>query len=89
MILLNDYEISKWAFYQCKNESKNDTLQMRRLITNNEWVYCYCYYITDREEIWSKITESWWAYCYCKDVKDRPEVRRYIKDETNRWNKHK
>ena len=81
MKLIDEEEISQWAYEQCL---KNDTKQMRRLITYSFWAYCYCRYVKDREEVWRKITESEWAYLYCKHVKDRPEVRRYIKDEINR-----
>ena len=37
MKLTNEKEISEWAYYQCKNG--NDTIQMRRLITNSCYVY--------------------------------------------------
>jgi len=76
MKLTDEYEMSEWAYYQCV---KNDTIQMRRLITNSEWVYMYCREVKDREEVWKKITDSNDAYCYCRNIKDREEVRKYIK----------
>ena len=82
MKLTNEKEISGWAYEQCLN--KNDTIQMRRLITDTYYACWYCKNIKDIEEMWNKITESEWAYWYCIEVKDRPEVRKYIKDETNR-----
>ena len=76
MKLTDEYEMSEWAYYQCV---KNDTIQMRRLITNSEWAYYYCKDVKDREEIWKKINTQSIAEMYCRNVKDRPEVRRYIK----------
>ena len=75
MKLTDEYEISIWAYYQCRN--RNDTIQMRRLITTSYLAYCYCGYIKDREEMLSKITD-YDAYRYCKYIKDRLKVRKNI-----------
>jgi len=42
MKLTNEKEISRWAYEQCKKG--NDIIQMRNLITDNYWIYCYCLY---------------------------------------------
>ena len=76
MKLTDEKEISWWAYNQCL---KNDTKQMRRLITDSGWAYCYCINVKDIKEIWKKITDSYYVYRYCKDVKDREEVRKYIR----------
>ena len=76
MKLTNEKEISWWAYNQCL---KNDTIQMRRLITSSYWIYYYCRFVRDREEMWKKITKSNCAYYYyCRDVKDREEMWRKI-----------
>jgi len=54
MKLIDEEEISEWAFYQCKNG--NDTIQMRRLITNIFWIQCYCNDIKNLKEMRYKIT---------------------------------
>ena len=69
MKLLNEYEMSSWAYKECAKG--NDTKEIRELITNNGWIYNYC---KDIEEMWSKITDPSWAYLYCRDIKNRFEV---------------
>jgi len=77
MKLTDEYEMSKWGYWQCRNG--NDTPEMRSLITNKEWIYWYCRYVADIKEMWSKITDNDIAYYYCKKIKDRPEIRKFIK----------
>ena len=74
MKILNEFEISKWAYNECLNG--NDTPEIRKLITDSKLAYWYCKNIKDRKELWSKITDSEWAYWYCNDIKDRPEIRK-------------
>ena len=47
MKLTNEEEISGWAYYQCKN--RNDTVQIRNLITISGWANLYCRDVKDRE----------------------------------------
>jgi hypothetical protein len=78
MKLTDKKGMSKWAYFQCLYEN-NDTPEMRDLITDPYWAFCYCRWIKDIEEMRIKITDSRYAYWYCRWIKDRPEVRRYIK----------
>ena len=48
MKLTNEKEISEWAYDQCL---ENDTIQIRRLITDSGWAYCYCRDVKDRPEV--------------------------------------
>jgi hypothetical protein len=69
MKLIDEEEMSCWAFCQCLNG--NDTEEMKDLITNSWDAYWYCRNIKDREEMWKNITTSYWAKEYCRDMNDK------------------
>jgi len=81
MKLTDEYEMSEWAYEQCRNG--NDTPEMRDLITDSIDAFRYCKNVKDRPEMWVKINDSFAAYWYCKEIKDRPEVKCFmLKSET-------
>lgn len=49
MILLNEYEISEWAYYYCLNIK--DDPEIRKYITNSKWAFYYCIFIENDLEI--------------------------------------
>lgn len=75
--LLNEYELSLWAFEYCYNI--NDDPDVRDLITDSFRAYNYCKYIKDRPEVRKNITDSCWAKKYCKHIRDDPEVMKNLK----------
>ena len=81
MKIFDNYQISKWAYYKCKDlkDKRIPDKRYYKLITESEYAYKYCKDVKDREEVRKKITDSKWLYMYCLDVKDREEVRKYIK----------
>ena len=72
MKLLNEYEMSEWAYNECFNG--NDTPEIRKLITDSYYSYEYCRWIKDRDELWLKIT-------------DKEILKAYFEDHADRWNK--
>ena len=71
MKLLNEEEMSQWAYKECKKG--NNTPEIRKLITNSAFAYWYCIYIESTEEMRSKLTEPFW-------VKRYREARKYINE---------
>ena len=53
---LNPEEMSKWAYYYCKDIK--DKPEIRIYITNPYWSYSYCRDIKDRLNIRKNITEQ-------------------------------
>lgn len=76
--LLNEYEISMWAFRYCL--VIQDDPKIRQLITNQYYCYLYCLQIEDISEMWNKITSSSVSFLYCLEINDRPEVRKNMID---------
>ena len=64
MKILDEYEISHWAYQECKKG--NNTSEIRNLITLDCYIVYYCKDVKDREEMWSKIKESYWKWVYCQ-----------------------
>lgn len=77
--LLNEYELSRWAFTYCK--TIKDDPKIRKMITEQIFCYLYCKGVKDRPEIRNKITYSDIALEYCLKVKDRPSIRKLIVDD--------
>ncbi len=73
MILLNEYEISEWAYWYCKDIS--DNLEIREYITTSGWAYSYCKYIKDDPEVRKNITDTFWAFMYCIDINNKNDER--------------
>ncbi len=81
-ILLNEYEVSKWAYEYCRRIK--DDPEIRKYIVDSFWAYCYCRDTNDDPEVRKNITRSYFAFCYCRDVKNDPQVRKYITKEIDR-----
>ena len=77
--LLNEYELSNWAYRYCKNIK--DDPKIRKIITKQIFFYLYCRYIKDRSEMRNNITDSHVAFLYCLNVKNDPEIRKLIEWE--------
>ncbi len=71
MFLLDEYEISKWAYYYCRDVK--DDPEIKKYITDSRWSYQYCKFINDDPEISKFITTPIWAYGYCRDVNKNDE----------------
>ncbi len=48
MFLLNEFKISQWAYWYCR-DIKDDP-EIREFITNPYWAYMYCEYINKNDE---------------------------------------
>jgi len=59
MKILDEYEMSKWAFRQCLEG--NDTEEMRSIITNPQWCWRYYVEIKHDEVMLHRILNSKWA----------------------------
>ena len=44
-------------------------------LTDDEYRYRYCKYVSDRKELWSTIQDDECEYLYCRHVNDRKELR--------------
>jgi len=80
---LDPYEMSKWAFYYCRD--KEDKPEIRKLITDSMAACLYCADVKDRPEVRKNITATEWASWYCEQIEDDPEVRKYIKNDPEIW----
>lgn len=65
---------------------------------NNEYIYNWCRYIKDEQELWSRLTSDEFRYQYCVNIKDRKEIWakltrdiwiynycRFVKDRPELW----
>ena len=64
MKLLNDWEMSQWAYFECIHG--NDIPEIRKLITTSFWAYAYCRDIKSISEIRDRITSH-----YVRDLHDK------------------
>lgn len=79
MKLLDKWEISKWAYYQCKGGTNIE--EIRCLIVDPLWAFLYCYHIKDIEEMRKIIQESdHYIVRYCAEIRDSEEMSSKIKD---------
>ncbi len=63
-ILLNEYEISFWAYLYCKKI--NNEPEIREFITHSHMAYWYCISVKDDPEIRKNITEKVYINLYNK-----------------------
>lgn len=49
---------------------------------NNEYIYNWCRYIKDEQELWSRLTSDEFRYQYCVNIKDRKEIWQEIEDDS-------
>ena len=78
MKLLDEKEMSCWAYNQCKRG--NDIQEIRKLITKSFWAFLYCLYIKDIPEMWPRIKNKN-AFIYCQLIKKRDEIKNNITEE--------
>ena len=67
--------ISEIMYWKCIIDDKE---KYRINITEDYWIYLYCYLIQDRPEMYNRITNNEYLYRYCRYVKDRPELSNKI-----------
>jgi len=75
MKLTDEKEISWWAYHQCL---KNDTKQMRNLITDSEHCYCYCRFVNrtkSNKRLIERINNNFWKTALYESLR---------KNETNK-----
>lgn len=79
--LLDEKEISIWAFWYCKNI--NNDPEIKKYIIDSEYSFEYCYRVKDDPEIRKGITEEFWVFQYCYNIKNDVEMaRKYFKSNS-------
>lgn len=76
--LLNEYELSDWAFDYCY--AVDDDPEIRRIITRPIDSFKYCKYIKDDPEIVKNIVCPYVARIYCEQIRYDPEVAKNFKE---------
>lgn len=54
MKITDKYEMSMWAYFECK---KRNSDEIKSIITDPVWIYLYCTYICYDESMWNKIKQ--------------------------------
>ena len=72
MKILDEEEMSYWAFWQCKNG--NDIPEIRNLITSSHYIYLYCIFIKDDKDMIHKMNYTYYTKYFkyhknCKSLK--------------------
>ena len=83
MKLLNEWEISEWAFYECLKE---DDESLCKLIKKPVMLYAYCMYVKCRPYIRKKIPNDLWLHFKRRTANIKGKI--YIstgKGENNKW----